>query len=174
MNGMEPLANRYGRMLRARRAELGMSQARLAAAARVSRSILSRLESGAADVAQTDVLERLCAAAGIDAHPVAASALDRDARIAARAEHGRQQAERRARHYRIAVRLATAPGTMKQAIAAASSRVELWHRKRLCSARYIERWRAVLALPPARMARALLEFGEWEDAMLQNSPWPST
>jgi hypothetical protein len=49
--------------------------------------------------------------------------------------------------------------------------VDRWERERLCSAHYISRWRALLAGPAERVARSLVEPGEWKDALFQNTPW---
>jgi hypothetical protein len=49
--------------------------------------------------------------------------------------------------------------------------VELWRTRRSCSPRYIEAWAQALNHPPAGVAQAMTRFGEWEDAMFQNSPW---
>lgn len=168
---MPVLARRFGTLLHARRVALGITQVELAGRARVSRAILSRLESGAAKVVQTDVLERLCAAAGVDPQPQDAARAEREARLVARAEHRAHLAERRARHYRIAAQLAAQPAELKAELRAARERVSRWRQRGTCAPLYIRRWEEVLALPPVRMARAMTSFGEWEDALYQNSPW---
>ncbi|MGH8705077.1 MAG: hypothetical protein ACREUO_06625, partial [Burkholderiales bacterium] len=53
----------------------------------------------------------------------------------------------------------------------ARANVDRWERERLCSEHYITRWRAMLAGPKRSIARRLLDYGEWTDALLQNSPW---
>jgi hypothetical protein len=47
----------------------------------------------------------------------------------------------------------------------------LWSGNRTCSAFYIERWQALLDLPLMDLVQAMQTLGEWEDALLQNSPW---
>ena len=49
--------------------------------------------------------------------------------------------------------------------------VDRWEREGLCSRHYVSRWRAMLARPVERVAQALLEPGEWRDALFQNTPW---
>ena len=49
--------------------------------------------------------------------------------------------------------------------------VDRWEREKLCSTHYVTRWRAMLEGPVGRVAQALLEPGEWEDALFQNTPW---
>jgi hypothetical protein len=49
--------------------------------------------------------------------------------------------------------------------------VDRWGRDRLCSQHYISRWRALLAGPVERVARALIEPSDWTDALFQNTPW---
>ena len=56
-------------------------------------------------------------------------------------------------------------------IAKAKARVALWREKRSCSPYYIDRWSEALDLPPHQLAKTMGSFGEWEDAMFQNSPW---
>jgi hypothetical protein len=53
----------------------------------------------------------------------------------------------------------------------ARARVDRWERERLCSEHYIARWRALLVGPVRRVARALLAYDAWTDALLQSSPW---
>jgi len=49
--------------------------------------------------------------------------------------------------------------------------IERWQRESLCSEHYVSRWRARLEGPVRTIALRLLEYGEWTDALLQNSPW---
>lgn len=162
------LARTSGDLLYGRRISRGLSQAELARNARVSRTVLSRLERGKATAVQTDVLDRLFAA--LDCKP---SLSDRqpDARTQARLEQHRKIEQNHIRHLRLAIELADDARAAEPMIEKAKERVELWRRKRSCSPHYIERWSEVLSLPPARVAKAMASFGEWEDAMFQNSPW---
>ena len=114
----------------------GLTQQERASAARVSRTVLSRLERGKA-----------------------------------RAEQMRRLEANRSRHLRPAVALAIDALAAEPLIARARERVELWRTRRSCSPRYIEAWAQALNQPPAGVALAMTSFGEWEDAMFQNSPW---
>jgi hypothetical protein len=49
--------------------------------------------------------------------------------------------------------------------------VDRWERDRLCSRHYISRWRRLLSGPPERVARSLLDPGDWADALFQNTPF---
>jgi hypothetical protein len=63
------------------------------------------------------------------------------------------------------------PGKSGPKIRRALRQVDLWQQSRSCSRTYIERWRKVLSLDPRGIAMAMTSFGEWENAMYQNSPW---
>jgi transcriptional regulator with XRE-family HTH domain len=164
------LAEQFGRLVKAERDHRGLKQADLARSAKVSRSVLSRLERSQGLPVQTDVLDRLFAA--LEMKPRVSDAASPDAaRIQARLEQQRRLEQRRSRHLRLAVELAAAKRPDARMIAKARERVELWRSKRSCSPLYIERWSEILALPPRGMAKAMVSLGEWEDAMFQNSPW---
>jgi hypothetical protein len=80
--------------------------------------------------------------------------------------------ERRLAHAALAARLLAArPAEARALIAAARAAVDRWEREHLCSRHYITRWRAMLAGPVERVARSLLEPGEWADALFQTTPW---
>lgn len=162
------LARQSGELIHGQRIAKGMSQAALARDARVSRTILSRLECGRATAVQTDVLDRLFEA--LDCNPRLGSG-DVDVRKLARLELQSRIEQSRSRHMRLAIALADDPRAARPLIARAREQVELWRRKQTCSPLYIERWSEVLRMPPRRMAGAMASFGEWEDAMYQNSPW---
>lgn len=84
----------------------------------------------------------------------------------------RRRLERRLAHAALAVRLLTSRRPQAAALVAqARAAVDRWEHERLCSAHYISRWRALLAGPAERVARSLVEPGEWKDALFQNSPW---
>ena len=55
------LAQQFGHLIKDRRARKGLTQVDLARSARVSRTVLSRLEQGNASAVQTDVLDRILA-----------------------------------------------------------------------------------------------------------------
>ncbi|MCG6927534.1 MAG: hypothetical protein LJF30_19775 [Acidobacteria bacterium] len=72
----------------------------------------------------------------------------------------------------LAARLLAAPQSeARELIAKARAVVDRWERDRLCSRHYISRWRALLAGPVERVARALIEPSDWTDALFQNTPW---
>jgi transcriptional regulator with XRE-family HTH domain len=164
------LAKHYGRLIKDQRLRKGLKQNELAAAARVSRAVLSRLEQGGARPVQTDTLERLLRALQIEPQAFGRAALD-DARKLAHLEEERKLERRRNQHLRLAVELADAGPAAAAMVARARTRVDLWRRNRSCSAHYIERWSELLALPPRKLARAMAALGDWEDALFQNSPW---
>lgn len=132
--------------------------------------MLSRLERGRAKPVQSDTLERLLAALGV--RPQLDVTGGQVARKLVRLEQEIRLRNRRERHLRIAVELAGNDANAAELIARARQRVILWRRNRTCSPFYIDRWSEILALPPPEIARALSSLGEWEDALLQNSPWP--
>jgi transcriptional regulator with XRE-family HTH domain len=146
-----------------------LTQAGLARAAKVSRTVLSRLEQGRPSPVQTDVLDRLFAA--LDVKPRLAADAVLEARRLARFEQQLKIEERRSRHLRLALRLAGNRPAARSLIGKAKSVVELWRRNRTCSAFYIRRWSALLALPPAKLPEAMATLGEWENALFQNTPW---
>jgi transcriptional regulator with XRE-family HTH domain len=164
------LSLQAGIMVKNHRALKGWTQEELARTARVSRTILSNLESGKAKPVQTDVLERLLGALGIEPRLVGDS-LALELKRQARAEHQCKLEQQRNRHLRIALTLAGDEKRARSMVAKARERVELWRDKRSCSPYYIKRWSTLLSLPPRKLAAAMSGLGEWEDAMFQNSPW---
>lgn len=163
------LSVQFGGLIRKERLAKGLKQADLASAARVSRTILSRLEQGKPRPVQTDVLDRILQA--LDVKPrLAADSMIED-RQRARLEHQAKLEQQRNRHLRLAVELANNPRHARDLIAKARSVVELWRRNRTCSPLYIKRWSALLALPPGQLARQMASLGDWEDALFQNTPW---
>ena len=164
------LASQFGTLIRDLRARSCLTQEGLARAAKVSRTVLSRLEQGTAIAVQTDVLDRILAALGATPRVVDASARD-DARRLARLEHGQALERRRNRHYRLAIDLVADEKAARAMIARARERVDLWRGKGTCSPYYVDRWSHLLDLPPRALAKAMTSLGDWEDAMFQNSPW---
>jgi transcriptional regulator with XRE-family HTH domain len=146
-----------------------MTQEVLCARARVSRAVLSKLESERGEPVQTDVIERLLAALGmtVTVGPGAAAGV----KALERLRHRQIEQERRERHLRLALDLSANPGKSGPKIRRALRQVDLWQQSRSCSRTYIERWRKVLSLDPRGIAMAMTSFGEWENAMYQNSPW---
>lgn len=166
---MSMLSTDFGAQIRNERLAKGWTQAALARAAKVSRTVLSRLEQGKPSPVQTDVLDRLFAALEVIPELPAGPALE--ARRLARFQHQVKLEEQRSRHLRLALALAGDRVAARRLIGKAKSVVELWRRNRTCDPLYIKRWSALLALPPAKLAKAMAAFGEWENAMFQNTPW---
>ena len=163
------LAELYGKIIKDHRVRKGLKQEELAAKAHVSRAVVSRLEQGKPQAVQSDTIERLLGALEVDA--AVGQPLREDARKLARLEHEKRLYQQRVRHLRLAVELAANDLEAYAKINKARERVELWRRKNSCSPFYIERWSQLLALPPRKIAKEMSSFGEWEDALFQNSPW---
>ena len=156
--------------IKSRRRALGLSQVMLAQTASVSRTTLSRLESGQGAPIQIDVIERILGALSLSPHLEWAPVPNIEKRMVRLHEQARIQAVRE-RHWRVALDLATRPREMKRQVEAARLQVALWARNRTCSTHYIRHWSAILALPLPKMARAMTDLGEWTNAMYQNTPW---
>ncbi len=167
---MQTLTEQFGRLLKGRRQQQDLSQDALAGISGVSRSIISRLESGASKAVQTDVLDRIFNALG-SGLVIANEPHPDSERLLARLEHQVKLSERRNRHMRLAVSLAIEPKKALRLVRQARRQVLLWRNRSLCSELYIERWTQLLCLSPREIARAMTELGDWEDAMFQNSPW---
>ena len=77
------------------------------------------------------------------------------------------------RHAILAARLLAARQAQATAlIVRARSVVDRWERERLCSRHYVSRWRAMLEGPGgATWPEAMLDPGDWTDALFQNTPW---
>ncbi len=159
----------FGALILEERLAKGWTQAALAHAAKVSRTVLSRLERGGPNPVQTDVLDRIFAALSVKPRLPADSVLD--ARRLARLEQRARVEEQRSRHLRLALRLAGDRAAARKLIARAREVVELWRLNKTCSPLYIKRWSALLALPPVELAKAMASLGEWENALFQNTPW---
>jgi len=163
------LAVQFGGLIRKERLAKGLKQAELASAAKVSRTVLSRLEQGKPRPVQTDVLDRILQALDVKPQLTADSIIEDRRR--ARLEHHAKLEQQRNRHLRLAVELANNPRHARELIAKARSVAELWRRNRTCSPLYIKRWSALLALSPGELARQMASLGDWEDALFQNTPW---
>jgi hypothetical protein len=75
-------------------------------------------------------------------------------------------------HARLAAQLLSAKGRAGAALVRrALSVVDRWERDGLCSRHYVSRWRALLSGPRERVARSLLDPGDWADALFQNTPF---
>jgi transcriptional regulator with XRE-family HTH domain len=161
-------------LIRARRLALGRTQAQVAKDASVSRTTLSHVEHGKAPNAQMDVLGRILRALDLSPRLSAGESMgpgSDPARLRARMEHQARLHAQRERHYRLAVELGADPRAARARIERAREVVDLWRRNRTCSRQYIRRWAALLALPPAALARRMVSLAEWEDALFQNTPW---
>ena len=159
-----------GRQIKARRIALSLSQEALARMAGVSRTVLSGLESERGNPVQSDKLERL--AAGLNAKLVVGLGDFQAEKAHARLEHRLGLAKLRERHLRLALDLCLRPQEAPAKIRRALEQVDLWEKRKSCSARDIESWREALShAEPSEVASAMASFGEWEDAMFQNSPW---
>lgn len=165
------LAQLAGELVRHHRISKCLSQTQLARNASVSRTVLSRLEQGKATAVQTDVLDRLFDALGVE--PAMLSAAPSDDRVRARLDQQRKLEQARSRHLRLALDLVNDERMAVPLISKAKERVDLWRQKQSCSGYYIERWARILELPPSGIAKEMASFSEWEDAMFQNSPWVS-
>lgn len=163
------LAAQFGGLIRNARQAKGMKQVELAQAAKVSRTILSKLEQDEPRPVQTDLLDRIFQALDIKPELSAVSALDERRR--ARLEQRIILEQQRNRHFRLAVELATNRKRAQGQIAKARSVVELWRLNHTCSPLYIKRWSELLALPPGELAERMASLGEWENALFQNTPW---
>jgi transcriptional regulator with XRE-family HTH domain len=163
------IAADLGVQIRRERLARGFTQAALARAARVSRTVLSRLERGSPNPAQTDVLDRLFAA--LEVRPELAANPAMGARRLARVQQQLRMEEQRSRHLRLALRLAGDRVAARPLIGKARGVVALWRRNRTCSLLYIKRWSALLALSPGELAKSMAYLGDWENALFQNTPW---
>lgn len=158
-----------GGLVKKARLAKGLTQGELAQRANVSRSVLSRLEQGKPRPVQTDVLDRIFATLEVKPRMIPDSLVEERRRV--RLEQEARVEHQRIRHLRLAVTLASNRAGARKLIARARQRVELWRSNKTCSAFYVKRWSALLALPPVELARAMACLGEWEDALFQNTPW---
>jgi transcriptional regulator with XRE-family HTH domain len=165
---------RYSRLradLRRARLEQSLSQAALAARSGTSRVTIARLETGSARDVRVGTISRISAALGFEVAAVPTGAERVLERLLARERESSRRLERRLAHAALAARLLTGRREASALIRKARAVVDRWERERLCSRHYISRWRAMLAGPVDRVARSLLEPGDWRDALFQNTPW---
>lgn len=94
-------------------------------------------------------------------------------RLQARAEQQQREQQRLMQHQQWAITLlCCTPAQQAQQLQAAQAVVERWACEGLCSADYIARWRAWLALPVQQLAPLMCSDAEgWGPAMRQNSPF---
>lgn len=158
--------------VRAARHAQGLSQAALAARSGTSRVTIARLEAGSAQDFRVGTLSRLCEALGLELAAMPRSAPPALETALAREQERARRLDRRRRHAVLAARLLVTRRPKAAALVRhARAGVDRWERERLCSQHYISRWRAMLAGPVEKVARSLLEPGDWTDALFQNSPW---
>jgi hypothetical protein len=91
----------------------------------------------------------------------------------ARAEQQQRELQRLMRHQQMAIALLCAPPAKQmQQLQAAQAVVARWAVEGLCSADYIARWQAWLALPLQQLAPLMCGDADgWGAAMRQNSPF---
>ena len=91
----------------------------------------------------------------------------------ARAAQQQLELTRLAAHQRIGKELLRVNADQQRMrIAAARKEVDRWESAGLCSADYVERWRAWLAFPVPRLVALMCSDAEgWGQAMRQNSPF---
>ena len=107
--------------------------------------------------------------------PAAAQTLP-NPRLQARSEQQQREQLRLMRHQQLAIRLlCSAPAQQARQLKAAQAVVARWASEGLCSADYITRWQAWLALPLKQMAPLMCGDAQgWGPAMRQNSPFTAT
>ncbi len=158
--------------LRAARREKGLTQAALAARSGTSRVTIARLEAGSARDVRLGTVASLAGALGLKIAAVPEGAGPALETLLARERERSRRLDLRRRHAVLAGRLLSARGREgRSLVATARGVVDRWEREGLCSHHYVSRWRALLALPAERLALALLDPGEWGDALFQNTPW---
>jgi len=166
---------RYSRLrdqLRQARRRQSLSQAALAARSGTSRVTIARLEAGSARDVRVGTVARVGAALGLEVAAVPLGGEPLLERRLAREQERARRLERRLAHAMLAARLLAARRQEATAlVAAAQGAIDRWERERLCSRHYVSRWRAMLAGPVERVARSLLDPGEWTDALFQTTPW---
>jgi transcriptional regulator with XRE-family HTH domain len=158
--------------LRTARLRQSLTQAALAARSGTSRVTVARVEAGSAGDARVGTIASLCDALGLELAAVPAGARPALETLLARERERARRLDFHRRHAVLAARLLAARKPQAAALVArARGVVDRWERERLCSSHYVSRWRAMLKGPVERVAQALLEPGEWKDALFQNTPW---
>ena len=96
-----------------------------------------------------------------------------DPRLQARALQQQREQQRLMRHQQLAIDLlCAAPAQQAHVLQSAHAVVARWAHEGLCSADYIARWQAWLALPLQQLAPLMCSDAEgWGPAMRQNSPF---
>jgi transcriptional regulator with XRE-family HTH domain len=158
-------------LVQARRS-MALTQAALAERSRTSRVTIARVESGRGHDARLSTILGVCEALSLELRALPAGAQQAlETRLARESERS-ERVERRRAHAALAARLLIAPGGEAGALVRrARAAVDRWEREGLCSEHYVSRWRALLRGGPRQVARAILEPGEWRDALYQNTPF---
>jgi hypothetical protein len=96
-----------------------------------------------------------------------------DERRAARAAQQQVELHRLIAHQELGIELLCAPSPQqRKRVEAALHEVDRWEAGQLCSADYIQRWRAWLALPVKQLVQRMCSDAQgWGRAMRQNSPF---
>jgi transcriptional regulator with XRE-family HTH domain len=158
--------------LRTARQSQALTQGALAARSGTSRVTVARVEAGSAGDARVGTIASLCEALGLELAAVPVGARPALETLLARERERSRRLDLRRRHAVLAARLLVARRPQAAAfVATARGVVDRWERERLCSSHYVSRWRAMLKGPVERVAQALLEPGDWQDALFQNTPW---
>jgi transcriptional regulator with XRE-family HTH domain len=164
--------NTLRKQLRAARRQGGLTQAELAARSGTSRVTVARLEAGSDRDVRVGTMVSLCGALGLELAAVSAGGQPALETLLARERERAHRLDLRRRHAVLAARLLAGPRRKASALVArARAVVDRWERESLCSGHYVSRWREMLAGPVEGVAQALLEPGEWRDALFQNTPW---
>jgi antitoxin (DNA-binding transcriptional repressor) of toxin-antitoxin stability system len=96
-----------------------------------------------------------------------------DERRAARAAQQQVELHRLLAHQQLGIELLCAPlAHQRKRVEVAMHEVNRWEAGQLCSADYIQRWRAWLALPVKQLVQRMCSDAQgWGRAMRQNSPF---
>ena len=135
-----------------------------------SRVTVARLEWAGRDV-RLGTITSICGALGLEVAAVPAGGEPALETLLAREREKTRRLERRLAHAALAARLLAARSKARPLVRVARAAVDRWEREGLCSRHYVVRWRAMLAGPVERVARALLDAGDWQDALFQNTPF---
>jgi transcriptional regulator with XRE-family HTH domain len=166
---------RYTRLreqVRAARHRCALTQAALAARSGTSRVTIARLEGGSSRDVRLGTIASICEALSLELAAVPVGGQPPLATLLSRERERARRLDLRRRHAVLAARLLAVRRPKAVALVArARGVVDRWERESLCSRHYVSRWRTLLAGPVESVAQALLEPGEWRDALFQNSPW---
>jgi transcriptional regulator with XRE-family HTH domain len=158
--------------LRRARLSLALTQEALATRSGTSRVTIARLEAGSAQDVRLGTIASLCQALSLELVLAPAGSRESLETRLARERERTERIERRRAHAALAARLLAIPARDAAALVGrARATVDRWEREGLCSRHYVLRWRALLRGGPRRVASAMLEPGDWRDALYQNTPW---